>query len=177
MKVNTYGGFQRLFFNMTPMIDVCFQLIIFFMLTLRLFSPEGDFGITMPLALPSSGNPPMIEPTPVKIRLTAYPDGKLSGIQLGQRSMNSFAHLHEQVREVSNMQSGPAGAGTEVELDCDYNLKFRYIVAALNAVTGYVANDKETIVRLIDKIKFAPPRKPENKTDGDTAPPAEPPAE
>ncbi len=34
---------------MTPMIDVVFQLLIFFMLTLKIIAPEGDFNINMPL--------------------------------------------------------------------------------------------------------------------------------
>ena len=161
MKPISSRGFTKVAINMTPMIDVCFQLIIFFMLTLRLFSPEGDFGITMPIASQQSGLPPMPEATSVKIRLTAHPDGRLSGIQMGQRSLASFSQLHDQIREVSGLQFGPAGSGdAEVELDCDYNLKFRYVVDALNAVTGYIANDKETIIRMIEKIRFARPRKP-----------------
>ncbi len=35
--------------QMAPMIDVVFQLLIFFMLTLKITSPEGDFNINMPL--------------------------------------------------------------------------------------------------------------------------------
>lgn len=177
MKLKTNGGFERLQVNMTPLIDMCFQLIIFFMLTLRMFSPEGDFGITMPLSTPSPGTPPMSEPTSVKIRLIAYPDGKLAGIQMGQRNLASFADLHKQIREVIGFQRGPAGANTEVELDCDYNLKFRYIVDALNAVTGYVANDRETVIRMIDKIKFAPPRSPPEKSEKKEETPKSPEAE
>ena len=33
---------------MTPMIDVVFQLLAFFVLTFRIVSPEGEFGVTMP---------------------------------------------------------------------------------------------------------------------------------
>jgi hypothetical protein len=41
-----------------------------------------------------------------------------------------------------------------------YNLKFEYIVDALTAISGFVADDHQTIVRMIEKIRFAPPRKP-----------------
>jgi hypothetical protein len=34
---------------MTPMIDVVFQLMSFFMCTLKIVAPEGDFDIRMPL--------------------------------------------------------------------------------------------------------------------------------
>ena len=34
--------------QMAPMIDVVFLLLIFFMCTLKIISPEGDFNINMP---------------------------------------------------------------------------------------------------------------------------------
>ncbi len=168
MKIEKRSGeFKKFELNMTPMIDACFQLIIFFMLTLRLFSPEGDFSITMPLASPRPGTQPPPESPPIKIRLAAHPDGKLAAIQMGRRKLTSFAELHNQIREVVGLDRGPAASSNaEVELDCDYNLKYEYIVEALNAVSGYVANDKQTIVRMIEKIRFAPPRNPPKETEG-----------
>ncbi len=169
MKIEKGGGeFKKIEVNMTPMIDACFLLIIFFILTLKLFSPEGDFGITMPLASPRQGLRPTPELPPVKVRLAAHPDGNLAGIQMGQRKMSSFAELHKQVHELAGLDRGPAGSSnTEVELDCDYNLKFKYVVDALNAISGYVANDKQTIIRMIEKIRFAPPREPKEGGGGE----------
>lgn len=162
MKIQKGSGIApKINLNMTPMIDACFQLIIFFLLTLKLLSPEGDFSITMPVASPRAGPPPLPESPPVKIRLVAHPDGKLASIQMGQRKLSSFSELHNQIREVVGFDRGPAGSsGAEVELDCDYNLKFEHVVDALNAVSGYVANDKQTVIRMIEKIRFAPPRPP-----------------
>ena len=42
--------------DMTPMIDVVFQLMIFFMLTLKIVTEEGNFDINMPLAGHSSSS-------------------------------------------------------------------------------------------------------------------------
>ena len=43
---------------MTPMIDVVFQLLIFFMLTLKILEPEGNFDINMPVSgQPTPGAP------------------------------------------------------------------------------------------------------------------------
>lgn len=169
MKIKKDSGeFKKIEVNMTPMIDACFLLIIFFILTLKLFSPEGDFGITMPLASPRQGLRPIPEVPPVKVRLTAHPDGELVGIQMGQRNMSSFAELHKQVHELAGLDRGPSGSSnTEVELDCDYNLKFKYVVDTLNAISGYVANDKQTIIRMIEKIRFAPPREPKEEEGGE----------
>ena len=79
MKIGKPGGLgMKLGFDMTPMIDVCFQLIIFFMLSLRLFSPEGDFSIKMPIAAPLEGLPDESQIPPVKIRLRADAHGNFT---------------------------------------------------------------------------------------------------
>ena len=163
MKLVKGGGeAEKLEMNMTPMIDVCFQLLIFFMLSLRLYSAEGDFSIKMPIAAPQEGLPDESQTLPIKIRLRADRNGNLTGIEIGQRKLATFEALHHEIRTLAGLDRGPTGTPTsaEVELDCDYNLKFEYVVRALTAISGYVADDKQTIVRMIEKIKFAPPRKP-----------------
>lgn len=165
MKFQKTADFEKVDLNMTPMIDVCFQLIIFFMLSLKLFSAEGDFSIAMPVAAPREGLPPDNPQLPVKVRLISDRDGNLTSIQMGHRSVASFKTLNKQIREVAKMDRdrgpGATPSDTEVELDCDYNLRFEYVVDALSAVAGFVSDDKQSIVRMIEKIKFAPPRKPE----------------
>lgn len=161
MKFGKGGESEKFDLDMTSMIDVCFQLIIFFMLSLRLFSPEGDFSVAMPLARPHEGLPPEPMTPPVRVRLRADRNGDLAGIQMGQRTLTTFKELHNQIREISRQDRGPGATpgSAEVELDCDYNLKYVYAMNALNAVAGYVANDKQTVVRMIEKVRFSPPRK------------------
>ncbi len=36
--------------QMTPMIDIVFQLLVFFIMTFKIVSQEGDFHIKMPVA-------------------------------------------------------------------------------------------------------------------------------
>ena len=60
--------------NMTPMIDVVFQLITFFMLTLKDVSVEGDFDIKMPLG-PSRGAVEDDPLPPIRVKMTAGADG------------------------------------------------------------------------------------------------------
>ena len=48
----------------------------------------------------------------------------------------------------------------EVEYDCDYRLRYEYVIDAITAVSGYVAENGRTIEKLIRRIKFAPPKKP-----------------
>jgi biopolymer transport protein ExbD len=179
VKASAGGG--KVGFDMTPMIDVCFQLIIFFMVSLRLFSPEGDFNIKMPLAAPTPGPPSDTQLPPIKIRLTAQADGCLAGLKMAERDLGGLPHreqfgktpeeqakyeqlkralfraLHAQIRGIVRDAGGPGSvADTEVELDCDYNLKFDYVIEAITAVSGYVEQGR--IIRLIEKVKFSPPR-------------------
>ncbi|MBN2579332.1 MAG: biopolymer transporter ExbD [Pirellulales bacterium] len=146
---------------MTPMIDVCFQLIIFFMLSLRLVAPEGDFNVKMPIASYSEGQAVSTAPM-IPIRLRSDAAGKLVSIQMGQRPVKSFKDLRAQIREIVGAAGGPgaAAADNEVELDCDYNLHFGYVIQAITALSGYI-DSQGRVVQLIEKIKFAPPRKKE----------------
>ncbi|MEN6496132.1 MAG: biopolymer transporter ExbD [Thermoguttaceae bacterium] len=158
--VKSSGTLDKVTFDMTPMIDCCFQLIIFFMLTLKIFTPEGDFNIKMPLAAPSEGQPEDQLP-PIKVRLRATPSGTLQGIEMGNRALGTkYAALRAQIRDLVGDSAGPGDAsGAEVELDCDYDLKYQYVIEAITSVSGYVKDG--TIHKLVDKIKFSPPRKPQ----------------
>jgi hypothetical protein len=49
--------------------------------------------------------------------------------------------------------------GQEVEIDFDYDLGYSYVIQAITAITGQKQGDEVT--RLVERIKFAPPRKPQ----------------
>ena len=42
-------------------------------------------------------------------------------------------------------------------MNCDPELRYRYVIDAITAVTGYVNEDNQ-IVKLIEKVKFTPPK-------------------
>jgi len=158
-------GEEKVELQMTPMIDIVFQLLIFFIMTFKIVSPEGDFNIRMPQAAPSEGVPDPNQLPPIKVRMRAGPGGGLAGVQLGTRNLSNehpFEDLHIQIREIVGDDTGPGSIAesTEVELDCDYNLDFQYVIAAITAVSGYVADDGMSVIKVIEKIKFAPPKKP-----------------
>jgi biopolymer transport protein ExbD len=161
MKIGKGGtGAEKFEMNMTPMIDVCFQLIIFFMLSLRLYSPEGDFNINMPMASQAAAVPSPDQVPVMKVQLRARGDGELVSIRFGDRSLGTdFAALRNAVRGMVGDKGGPGSAqNNEVELDCDYNLKYAYVMSAITAVSGYMSGGE--LVTLVGKIKFSPPRKP-----------------
>lgn len=159
MKLRDLKHAEKIELMMTPMIDVVFQLLIFFMLNLRIVAPEGDFNIKMPLGAAAERVTPDIPLPAINVRLVADPEGKLAAIQMGDRALASFAELHENILAmVGDVGPGGVAGDTEVEIDADYDLKYEYVVEALTAVSGQVRGGE--IIPLVEKVKFAPPRKP-----------------
>lgn len=156
------GQADKVELQMTPMIDIVFQLLVFFIFTLRINAQEGDFNVKMPLAASTAGIPDESLLPPLKLRLLADDQGALraDGIQLNDRVFADFNGLHGYVRSLISDDAGPSTAGeVEIEIDCDYQLRYATVVAAITAVSGYV-DANENVVKLIDKIKFAPPETP-----------------
>jgi biopolymer transport protein ExbD len=145
--------------QMTPMIDIVFQLLVFFVFTFKIVLPEGDFNIRMPASSGESSEP---SETPVlKVRLRAGDDRRLAGVQLGDVQLagdNPFAELQARIRALVNDAGGPGSSDQEVELDCDYNLRYRYVINAMTAVTGYRDPATGERHKLIERVRFAPPR-------------------
>jgi biopolymer transport protein ExbD len=148
---------NRVELNMTPMIDVVFQLLAFFMFTLKFAEVEGDFNIKMPSPAKSMSQT-LDSPPSLKVRLTANTDGALSQIVYNDRPLPNFAALRSQIVSfVGNDQALKQNA--EVEIDSDYNLHYKYVMDAITHVSGYVASDGQPVT-LVEKIKFSPPRRP-----------------
>jgi biopolymer transport protein ExbD len=145
-------------FNMTPMIDVVFQLLTFFIMSFKIVTEEGDFNVKMPISAPREGQPDESLP-PMKVRLRADASGNLTGIALNDNSFGtSFESLRDYIIGIIGDDRGPGSLQetAEVELDCDYNLKYDNVVKAITSVSGYKQGDQ--IVKLVEKIKFSPPR-------------------
>ncbi|MCA8987454.1 MAG: biopolymer transporter ExbD [Planctomycetaceae bacterium] len=150
--------------QMAPMIDVVFQLLIFFMLTLKIIPVEGDFNINMPLGQQATESPDVPIP-PIKVRLTANIDGSLAGVQFRQLNLGNdvvaFDRLNAKIAELIGNRNNPYLDELEVEIDADYNLHYRYVISAVSACTGSISSQTGNVIRYIEKVKFAPPRRPQ----------------
>jgi biopolymer transport protein ExbD len=80
--------------NMTPMIDVVFQLLTFFMLTLKTVIVEGDFNIRMPLGA-SAGAAEDNPIPPIIVKMAATPEGRLADVKLGGKGVAGQDLLNE----------------------------------------------------------------------------------
>ena len=150
---------DRISIDMTPMIDVVFQLISFFMFSLKVVAPEGDFDIRMPISAAAAAIPDDQQVPPVRVKLSAGPDGGLASISMNGTPVVDFDDLRRRIIGIVGADSGPNSLAekTEVEFDCDYGLKYVNVVKAITAVTGRVEDGR--VVELIRKIKFTPPKK------------------
>jgi biopolymer transport protein ExbD len=184
--------------DMTPMIDVVFQLLTFFMLTLRTVVVEGDFNIRMPLGVNPINDSDTEPPSPIIVKMTATPEGHLSDVRLGDKSaagpnvLSEVAQAdamfdtatrvgHRNGHQLAAARDAKQAAAeklvaslqkhildavgndlavaehTELELDCDPALEYDHVICAITAASGIVQGD--TVVPLIQKIKFTPPTK------------------
>jgi biopolymer transport protein ExbD len=162
MRIRRTGRDEKIALQMTPMIDIVFQLLIFFIMTFKIVLPEGDFNIRMPSAAAAQAVEPS-ETLPLLLVMKAGPGGVLADLQLAGRSFgtgrDAFVKLRGYVRDRVDDSGGPGTAvEQEIELNCDYDLQYRYVIAAVDAVTGRVDEAGERH-KLIDKIRFSPPAK------------------
>jgi biopolymer transport protein ExbD len=144
--------------QMTPMIDIVFQLLVFFIMTFKIVAQEGDFNIKMPIQQQQEGMP---EPSPIltmNVQLRAAPNGDLNGIVVnGEILFRNPAELHNYVIGIVGGDEPSARDDAEVEFDFDYGLHYKHVIEAVTAVSGYIDETTGQRERLIEKIKFTPP--------------------
>ena len=154
---------EKLETNMSAMIDIVFQLLIFFMLTLKIVEPEGDFNINMPAQGAPSQTQEMQLPD-IKVKLRANPDGTLAGLYFGQRNLGigppAFNQLNIEILKLIGKPGDPITKDMEVEIDADYHLHFSHVINAVGACTGRIDKRSGKVVKYIEKIKFKPPTPP-----------------
>jgi biopolymer transport protein ExbD len=140
-----------------------FQLLIFFMLTLKILAPEGDFNINMPIgqAAAQDDQQPNLD---IKVRLLANPDGTLQNVVIGKRQLGNdplvFDRLNTTILGMVGRPGEQPSDDLEVEIDADYGLHYAYTIQAISACTGKLDPVTQQPVRYVEKIKFAKPRPP-----------------
>ena len=160
MKIRSLDNREddRIELQMTPMIDIVFLLLVFFIMTFKIVTQEGDFNVKMPLAAAQGSE---IDPTALDmtLRLTANGEGELTGIRLNDQTFDSFDKLHLHIISLvgGDQPAANMSDSAEVEIDADFQLRYEYIIRAITAVTGY-RTENDDVVKLIEKIRFAPPK-------------------
>ena len=176
MKIrhSTSSGQDKIELQMTPMIDIVFQLLVFFIMLFKVVSMEGDFNIKMPQASPSTTQ--NIEPASNTYTLFLSDGGFYQvdgpgdttttkhrvGLRLNDNDYNSFPDVNREIASLLESVAGP-GSGrddtAEIELEFEDTVIYENVIGAITAVSGYQDKNGD-IIKLIEKIRFAAPDGP-----------------
>ena len=163
MKLSKSSAPSKVDIPMAPMIDIVFQLLIFFMLNLKIVAPEGNFNINLPISAPSNA-PADINLPDIKVGLRSDLDGNLTQLTLGGNNLGNneaaFDRLNKEILTLIGRPGNPLTKEIEVELDADYECQYKYVVKAISRCTGRFDPQTQQVARYVEKIKFAPPHKP-----------------
>ncbi|MGL4943080.1 MAG: ExbD/TolR family protein [Thermoguttaceae bacterium] len=143
---------QNVKLEMTPMIDVVFLLLAFFVMTFKIVAPEGDFGVRMPQqgSVQATTVPPSES---VRVRLVASADGNLADVVVGDLRLGGNLLALRKVAQQLVTETG--NADLTAEIDPDPSLRYEHTIAAITALSGYVKDGQ--IVRLIEKVSIRKP--------------------
>lgn len=125
MRVPSSASTGSVGINMTPMIDVVFQLIIFFLVTNHLVKQEEQLELPLPVA--ASGREPTEENLP-RLTINVLEDGTLMLAGHALLPDDLRARLQEKVREV--------GTSLQVRIRSDRAAPYRFVEPVLRACAG-----------------------------------------
>jgi biopolymer transport protein ExbD len=111
-------------FNMTPMIDIVFQLIIFFLLSSHLARQETHLALPLPVA--ESGDPTSVGERP-RVVVNVLADGTLLAIN---RRMT-----FEEVVALLSQRKSEHGSDLEVRIRGDRTVPYRLVEPVMRACT------------------------------------------
>ena len=143
--------------KITPLLEVALELLLVSLLALRLASTAGSAPPERPLATPILHRSAENLLPPIRIRLLANEKGNLLGIRLNQRPLRNLAELRAMIGQLAAAVAESGWQGLEIDLDCDYRLRYASILEVVAALSEAPAADGR---KLVDKIRFAPPRTP-----------------
>jgi biopolymer transport protein ExbD len=152
---------EKVDIQMTPMIDIVFQLMAFFLMTFKVATTEGDFNMKLPKAERSAGAAnTQTEMITVRLRSTAF--GELASLQIesgapinGKAIPSPFRKLREFI-EIKVSSARAAGQEEpEIQIDADDLLRYENIIATVEAVSA-TRDANGNFAPLAKKVKFAP---------------------
>jgi biopolymer transport protein ExbD len=119
---STYAERGRIGFNMTPMIDIVFLLIIFFILSSHFARQETQLELSLPAA--ASGQEAAVDETR-RVTVNVSPDGQL---QLAGATVDA-AELEQKIQ----YESQRGGGDLEVRIRSDRQAPYHYVEPILLA--------------------------------------------
>ncbi len=153
--------------QMAPMIDVVFQLLIFFMLTLKIVADEVNYDINLPPDGTSASTADNLDNQTLKVKLRSNKDGLLTTIALGEAGNEEIGNDDEAFRKLNARAIKLAGykpsendvfnKDAKIEITADYNLHFRYTIRAIGECTRTLVKSstgEELSYKFLENITF-----------------------
>jgi biopolymer transport protein ExbD len=139
--------------DMTPLIDIVFQLLIFFVMTFRFAEQETEFQIKFPR--PGAGHAFQQTPLPpLRLALSADSQGQVAALRLNGETMANFAAVTERLTAILHQRElGIVVEKMDMELACSPDLKHSETVRAIDAVIGVRTRDG-AVSPLVDQVRF-----------------------
>lgn len=151
-------------FPLIPLLDVMLLMLMVFMLNLRVIYTDGRGVVNLPGAAPDVRSAPIGSASEIKVALHSDERGRLEQITLGTKNLGNddvaFERLSSEIERICGRHGRPMPGDIEVELNADFETRHEHVVKAISACTGRTDSQTQQVVRFVDKIKFAPPRKP-----------------
>lgn len=130
----------------TPMLDMAFQLLTFFILTYHPAPAEGQFAMNLLPAQPATrmDTPPSTEASsndlPAGLRtlpttLSAGPDGNIVRITLGENTMADLAQLD---KDLSAIVKDPTLPFDQTVIKVDPSLKYSELIKVVDVFSKYM---------------------------------------
>ena len=143
--------------QMTPMIDIVFQLLVFFVMTFQVASQEGEFLLKLP-ALGFGGTDAQADAQlPMIVELRANSDGDIASVAVNDRELDApwQAQLRGEVIRVVGSQPDLDSyhEQREVVLKAAPGLKYQHTMDAITAVSGY-RDPNGNLVRLTERVSL-----------------------
>jgi biopolymer transport protein ExbD len=152
---------EKVDIQMTPMIDIVFQLMAFFLMTFKVATVEGDFNLKLPKQERSQGVA-NTQAEMITVTLRAKPNGQLLDMIVGSaRFVPKSAVDKTPYRDLNGIIAEKVAAARraeqdepEIQIDVDDILAYENIIDTIEAVS--VLRGVSPPQPLAKKVKFAP---------------------
>lgn len=143
--------------NMTPMIDVIFQLIIFFMCSIHFKSLEGKLYSYLPkdkgMAMTAVTDPQLDE-----VRIILLYDKNKGGplqtmIKIGQREIKDWDVLFNELSTIYKQQINSGAKPVPFKVDAEFKVPVQAVINALNSCKRAGIGNVEFAAKTTDTTK------------------------
>ncbi|HOX39002.1 MAG TPA: biopolymer transporter ExbD [Candidatus Brocadiia bacterium] len=129
--------------NLTPMIDVVFQLLSFFLVTARFLPSEGILQTQMPEPTKATAAKPVENPEDIEVqefedvvvhlRMDGDTDSAILRIKINSTAVDSIASLYPRLARIRNLFKDSSKGPPRCVINCADDVRYKDLVKAISA--------------------------------------------